>query len=191
MLLLWNLPLESCGLKGGGYGVVLWSYCVYLVLKYYVPFKPVSLPWTVKCSLPSFCMVAHFTPSLVLSLVLLSCPLPSLGHCALLRGESKTRTLTDLLFLRSHWKQNQQQEGKKKKSLFCIITLASVLWWVCFSPAETELYGNSKLKSPKWKLLEVTHTSSGCSQNNSCKTCNHQLVLVRLFSYFFNLTLSQ
>lgn len=190
MPLLWNLPLESCSVAWKGEDrVVLWSYCVYLVLKYYVPFKPVSLPWTVKCSLPSFCMVAHFTPSLVLSLVLLSCPLPSLGHCALLRGESKSRTLTDLLFLRSHWKQNQQQE--KKKSLVCMITPASVLWWVCFSPAETELYGNSKLKSPTWKLLEVTRTSSGCSQNNPCKTCNHQLVLVRLFSYFFNLTLSQ
>lgn len=119
MPLLWNLPLESCSVAWKGEDrVVLWSYCVYLVLKYYVPFKPVSLPWTVKCSLPSFCMVAHFTPSLVLSLVLLSCPLPSLGHCALLRGESKSRTLTDLLFLRSHWKQNQQQEKKKITCLY-------------------------------------------------------------------------
>lgn len=41
-------------------------------------------PGAVKCSLP-FCMALHVTVSLVLSLVLLSCPLFSIGLCALLK----------------------------------------------------------------------------------------------------------
>lgn len=100
--------------------------------------------------------------SLVLSLVLLLCPLSSLGHCALLKKvKAKPEFSRTCSFL--GLTECKTSSRKKNKSLDYIIAIASMLWWVCFSPAETMLYGNSKLKSPMWNLLGVTLTSSSCS----------------------------
>lgn len=110
-------------------------------------------PGAVKCSLP-FCMALHVTVSLVLSLVLLSCPLFSIGLCALLKVKANPEFSQTCSFLGL---TECKTSGGGGESLACIIPIASMLWWVCFSLAETMLYRNSKLKSPMWNLLGVTH----------------------------------